>query len=77
MNDIANGKVSTGWDVHTVQFVFVCVCNVVWWRGETHQYPNISTHPLRFDTPKEEQKDKGMTEKKTNDYPLDLNIPKD
>jgi hypothetical protein len=48
----------------------------VWWRGETHQYPNISTHTLRLNTPKEEQKNEGMTERK-NDHPLDPNIPKD
>jgi hypothetical protein len=50
---------------------------VAWWRGETHQYLNISTHPLRVDTPKEEQKNKGMTEKEKNDHSLDPNIPKD
>jgi len=42
-NDITKGKVSTGQDVCTVLFVFVCVCNVAWWRGKTHQYLNIST----------------------------------
>ena len=42
-NDIVNGEVSTGQDVHTVRFLFVCVCIVAWWRDEAHQYPNIST----------------------------------
>jgi hypothetical protein len=37
---------------------------VAWWHDKAHQYPNISTHPLRLDMPKEknprnfERKDK-------------------
>jgi hypothetical protein len=48
------------------------------WCGETHQYLNISTHPLRLNTPKEkEAKIKGMTAKKiNNNHPLELNVPK-
>jgi hypothetical protein len=38
--------------------VFVSICVVAWWRGEAHQYPNISTHPLRLDTPKEKEQKK-------------------
>jgi len=45
------------------------------WCGETHQSLNISTHPLRLNTPKEknERKDK---RKSNNDHPLELNTPK-
>jgi hypothetical protein len=38
--------------------VFVSICVVAWWRGEAHQYPNISTHPLRLDTAKEKEQKK-------------------
>jgi hypothetical protein len=49
----------------------------VLWRVETHPYSNISTHPLRIDTPKEKNKKKGMTaRKRNNNHPLELNIPK-
>jgi len=38
--------------------VFVSICVVAWWHGKAHQYPNISTHPLRLDTPKEKEQKK-------------------
>ena len=78
MNDITNGEVSTGQDVHTVRFLFVCVCIVAWWRDEAHQYPNISTHPLRLNMPKEKNPRNFWKEgqEKNNDHPLELNIPK-
>ena len=57
-NDIAKGEVSTGQDTRTVRFMFVSICVVAWWRGEAHQYLNISTHPLRLDMPKEKEQKK-------------------
>ena len=64
MNDITNGRVSTGRDAQYGFYLYVFVL----WRGETHQYWNISTHPLRLDTPKKRKekrkRNKGMTENK-------------
>ena len=40
MNDIAKGEVCTGQDAHTVPFVFVHVCVVVWRDSPLPKYLN-------------------------------------
>jgi len=49
---------------------------VVAWRDSP--IPNISTHPLRLDTPKakEQKNERKDKRKRNNDHPLELNIPK-
>ena len=54
----------------------LCLYIFVLWRGETHHYPNISTHLLRLDTPKEKNKNERNDKRKRNDHPLEPHIPK-
>src|ERR1700677_5295428 len=48
----------------------------VLWCGKTHQCPNISTHLLRLNTPKEEQTKQRNDRTEKNDHPLNPNISK-
>ena len=41
-NDIAKGRVSTGQDACTVQFVFACICIVAWRDSPIPEYLNMT-----------------------------------
>ena len=82
-NDIAKGEVCTGWDTHTVRFVFVHVCVVAWWDSPLPKYLNTPPE-ARHSQRKKQKKMKGMTREKemitpwnhTNQSVTNQNTPK-
>src|ERR1700683_1230507 len=50
--------------MHTLPILFVHVYIVALWHSENHQYPNISTHPLRLNTPQKRMKKKQRNDRK-------------